>query len=93
MTFTIITILNVALWVLSIGGYMVWNLLKKNEKLENIINQQQMLIQEISQTIEESAKYLKEIDKRGSFSSDDEIGWFFKGVKEIQSTLNQFIIK
>jgi len=93
MTLVTVTILNIALWVLSIGGYVIWNLLKKNEKLENMVNQQQMLIQEISQTIEESNKYLKEIDKRGSFSSDDEIGWFFKGVKEIQSTLNQFIIK
>lgn len=93
MSLTIITILNVALWVFSIAGYAVWNLLKKNEKLENIVQQQQMLIQEISATIEQSGKYLKEIDKRGSFSSDDEIGWFFKGVKEIQTTLDQFIIK
>ena len=92
-TTTIIILVNVGIIVLGVNFYVIWNLLKKNEKLENIVNQQQMLIQEISQTIEESAKYLKEIDKRGSFSSDDEIGWFFKGVKEIQSTLNQFIIK
>jgi hypothetical protein len=33
---------------------------------------------------------LKEIDRTGVFQSDDEVGWFFKNLREIQSMLNAF---
>ena len=35
---------------------------------------------------------LKEIDAKGTFDSDDEIGWFFKSIKELQNKINQFKI-
>ena len=85
------TILNIALWIFTLAGYAIWNLMKKTERLETIIEEQQILINQISTVIDESDRVLTEIDQRGSFSSDDEIGWFFKAVKEIQSALNQFI--
>jgi hypothetical protein len=88
-----VTILNIALWIFTIAGYAIWNLMKKTERLETIIEEQQVLINQIISVIDESDRLLKEIDQRGSFSSDDEIGWFFKAVKEIQLTLNQFIKK
>jgi hypothetical protein len=87
------TILNIALWIFTLAGYAIWNLMKKTERLETIIEEQQILINQISTVIDESDRVLTEIDQRGSFSSDDEIGWFFKAVKEIQSALNQFIKK
>jgi hypothetical protein len=87
------TILNIALWIFTLTGYAVWNLMKKTERLETIIEEQQILINQISNVIDESDRVLTEIDQRGSFSSDDEIGWFFKAVKEIQAALNQFVKK
>ena len=87
------TILNISLWVFTLAGYAIWNLLKKTERLETIVQQQQSLLNQISSVIDESDRALKEIDQRGTFSSDDEIGWFFKAVKEIQAALNQFVIK
>ncbi len=33
---------------------------------------------------------LKEIDQKGAFYADDEIGWFFEEVKKIQEALNEF---
>lgn len=87
------TILNISLWVFTLAGYAIWNLLKKTERLETIVQQQQSLLNQISTVIDESDRVLKEIDQRGTFSSDDEIGWFFKAVKEIQAALNQFVIK
>ena len=36
---------------------------------------------------------LKEVDTRESFKSDDEVGFFFESIKQIQSVLNQFNIK
>jgi len=89
----VITILNIALWIFTLAGYAIWNLMKKTERLETIIEEQQMLLNQISSVIDESNQALKEIDQRGTFSSDDEIGWFFKAVQEIQSALNQFVKK
>ena len=87
------TILNIALWIFTLARYAIWNLMKKTERLETIIEEQQILINQISTVIDESDRVLTEIDQRGSFSSDDEIGWFFKAVKEIQAALNQFVKK
>jgi hypothetical protein len=47
----------------------------------------------ISGIIELSDKKLKEIDYKGSFESDDEIGFFFQSVKQLQEALNAFQIK
>ena len=33
------------------------------------------------------------IDAKESFKSDDEVGFFFESIKQIQSILNQFNIK
>jgi hypothetical protein len=41
-------------------------------------------------TVNKADAKLKQIDHKGSFESDDEIGFFFKEVKNIQATLNEF---
>ena len=74
-------------------GFTTFNLLRKNEKQEDILAGYMTYLNKISDTIEISDKKLKEIDYKGSFQSDDEIGWFFDYVKMIQDTLNQFNIK
>jgi hypothetical protein len=33
---------------------------------------------------------MKEVDARGSFSSDDEVGFFFQQIKGLQDILNEF---
>ena len=78
--------------ILGIGIYIIVNLLKKNEKLEDIAVQQNQYINSISTIIKESDKKLREIDSKGVFQSDDEIGWFFNGVKEIQDLINEYKI-
>lgn len=86
------TILNLALWIFSITGFIIYNLYNKNVKLEEIIQKQDQVLREASSTINESDRVLKELDKLGAFKSDDEIGFFFEAVKEIQATLNQYVI-
>jgi hypothetical protein len=85
------TVLNIALWVFSITGYIIYNLYNKNVKLEEMIQRQDQVLREASLTINESDRVLKELDKLGAFQSDDEIGFFFQAVKEIQNTLNQYV--
>jgi hypothetical protein len=50
-------------------------------------------LNKISDYIEITDKRLKEIDQKGSFESDDEVGFFFKQLKNIQSVLNSFNVK
>jgi len=81
-------------------GYTTFNLLRKLEKQEDAINNQSTILasylsylNKISDIIEFSDKKLKEVDHKESFKSDDEVGFFFEEIKQIQSTLNQFKVK
>jgi hypothetical protein len=81
-------------------GYTTFNLLRKLEKQEDTINNQATILasylsylNKISDIIEFSDKKLKEVDNKGSFASDDEVGFFFEEIKQIQGTLNQFKVK
>ncbi len=47
----------------------------------------------ISDYIEDASKNLKEIDRKGTFEADDEIGFFFEQIKSIQSVLDSFNVK
>jgi hypothetical protein len=88
----IITIVILSLMVV-ILGYTTFNLLKKNEKQEDILMGYMSYLNKVSDIIEMSDKKLKEVDARESFKSDDEVGFFFESIKQIQSILNQFNIK
>lgn len=89
-------ILLVLLLIASV--YININLLKKNESLEEgqelIANDYEDLYNKIVQfrkLIEESEQKLKTIDIKGSFESDDEVGFFFKQLKEIQEDIDNFL--
>ena len=71
-------------------GYTTFNLLRKNEKAEDIIISQQEFIDKIKKQITFTEEKLIKIDKKGSFKSDDEIGWFFNEIKVLQKKLSQF---
>ena len=67
----------------SISFVAIRNLIKKNEVMEDFINKQ-------SDAIAACDTRLKQIDQKGVFYADDEIGWFFEEVKKIQDALNEF---
>ena len=74
-------------------GFFTWNLMKKVEKYEDIAQYQQNYIDNLSTIIGESEKRLQEVDEKGTFQSDDEVGFFFNTIKEIQRVLDQFNLK
>ena len=90
MTTIIISILGCLVVIL---GFTTFNLLKKNEKQEDILMGYMSYLNKVSDIIEMSDKKLKEVDARESFKSDDEVGFFFESIKQIQSILNQFNIR
>jgi len=87
---TTIIILSLIVVVL---GFTTYNLLKKNEKCEDIIKSYEEYMINLSTTLNFSDKKIKEIDVNGTFESDDEIGFFFKQIKFLQEQLNNFKIK
>lgn len=85
----IISVLGILVVVL---GYTTINLLRKNEKTEDIIIRQSEFIEEFSKQIDIADNRLKQIDEKGFFKSDDEIGWFFSQIKVIQKSISKFKI-
>ena len=73
-------------------GFTTYNLLKKQESAEDVLMGYLQYLDELSKVIEITDKKLKEIDHKGTFESDHEIGFFFTKVKEIQNILNQYKI-
>ena len=88
----LLTIVLVAV-VVVVLGFTTRNLLRKNEKQEDILSSYMLYLDRISRCIELSDARLKEIDEKGTFKSDDEIGFFFDQVTQIQGILNEFQVK
>lgn len=78
--------------ILCIAVYVIVNLVKKEEKLEEVIESYIDFLKALSTTVENSKKHIESLDERGVFRSDDEIGYFFEQMKEVQNKLNSFII-
>ena len=72
--------------VITSSFFIIRNLTLKNEKLEDFIAKQ-------SEAINACDQRLKQIDDKGIFYADDQIGFFFKEVKKIQEALNEFTLK
>ena len=85
----VISILGVLVVVL---GFTTFNLLRKNEKQEDILAGYITYLDQFSRIIEVSDEKLKKIDERGIFKSDDEIGFMFTQIKDLQRILSNFRI-
>ena len=65
-----------------IEGYVIWNLNKKTEMLED-------WVETFTQRIERVQSDLKEVDSTGHFEADDEIGTIFEQIKNIINELEE----
>jgi hypothetical protein len=88
----ITTIIILSIFVLVLG-FTSYNLLRKNEKCEDIIKSYEEHMINLSTTIEESNEQLKKVDSKGTFEGDDEVGFFFKFLLSLQEQLNNFKVK
>jgi hypothetical protein len=68
-------------------------LLRKNEKAEDILVGYLDYLDKMSKVIEVADARLKKIDHRGTFQSDDEVGFFFDQIKNLQEILNEFKLR
>jgi hypothetical protein len=93
----IISILSLLVVIL---GFTTFNLLRKIERYEDELNKRQDAIisyQEyingLGSTVEFMNKRIKEIDAKGTFSSDDEVGFFFERLKMLNDMLRPYNVK
>ena len=63
-------------------GWTTFNLTRKVERLET-------WIEDYAQRIQDTQQVLKEIDSKGTFEADDEIGVVFTAIKEAVDELNE----
>jgi hypothetical protein len=76
-----------AIELIAVGLFL---LVRRNNILEKAVTQQQQHLDAISIIIQNSQQKLEELDSMGAFKSDDEVGAFFRNLKEIQDLLNEF---
>ena len=81
---------------LIVSGFALANMVRREERLEeyyanNIDSMEQRLIK-TKETVESVVERLQEVDIRGSFEADDEVGFAFKEIKLLNEELLQFLI-
>jgi len=81
-------------------GFTTFNLLRKVERYEDELNKRQDAIisyQEyingLGSTVEFMNKRINEIDTKGTFKSDDEVGFFFDRLKILNDMLRPYNVK
>ena len=63
-------------------SYVVFNLTRKVERLET-------WVEDYAQRIIDTQQVLKEIDSKGDFEADDEVGVIFQSIKETIDEINE----
>ena len=87
-----IILIIIVLSLIQIGlGYGCYNLIKQNEALEEATLFYQTKFDVIREKALQTEIQLKELDIKGAFEADDEVGFVFKAIKDISSELNQTI--
>jgi hypothetical protein len=79
----ILTILYIIIGVLTVSNiFFIWRGTKLVKEVEDNVNDYDELVQYSIQTLERMQTEMKEIDIRGSFESDDEVGVVFNELKD-----------
>lgn len=70
--------------------FVIVNLLRKLEAYIDAFELQTTYLIKLNKTILDSRKSIDELDSKGTFQSDDEVGFFFEGLKSIQEELDRY---
>ena len=73
-------------------GFTTFNLLKKNEKQEDILVEYQNYLDSLSRIVEFADEKIKSVDSKGIFKTDDEVGFIYEEIKNLQKVLSNFRI-
>ena len=88
MTYILISIICVLSIISIILFFRGIALVKRNEVLEDVVIQYDLREEETKRVLELMLQQMKEIDIRGSFEADDEVGSVFSELKNLIETYN-----
>lgn len=84
-------LISISIWIVSVIGYIIWNLFTKNRKLESIAIKQQIFIDNIKDCMREINDAANQIDSKIWVQSDPEFLSLMENVKQMQTRINEFI--
>ncbi len=71
-------------------GFVIWNLLKKVETYEEDIITKDQFMEKLQELVTKSEAKIKTLDMNGAFEADDEVGYFFKSLKDMIFVLGAY---
>jgi hypothetical protein len=83
-------IISISIWVLSIIGYIIFNLYSKNKKMESVIVSQKNLIVDFLSLSKGFSELMNKIDDKIWVQSDPEFLSIFEKLKELKTILEQY---
>jgi hypothetical protein len=84
----LITISVILLIISTILFFRGFNLIERVEELEDLINVYELRDEETKEALNSMLEQMREIDLKGSFESDDEVGSVFTQLKTIIEIYN-----
>jgi hypothetical protein len=85
-----VTTIAISAWVLTVLGYVIFNLFQKNKKLERIVIDQQMFINDCVANYKQIDLLADKIDKTLWVQSDPEFLGLMEEIKSLQATMKQY---
>jgi len=85
-----VTTIAISVWVLTVLGYIIFNLFQKNKKLEKIVIDQQMFINDCVANYKQIDLLADKIDKTMWVQSDPEFLGLMEEIKSLQATMKQY---
>lgn len=82
-------IITVLVLIIILLLYVIWNLLRNSELLEDELEVSQKYIETSYTSMKNAYDKMISIDRLGSFESDDESGYIFKEIKSAIEELNE----
>ena len=77
--------------VIGFMSYGIWNLVSQNEDLEETVIYYQNRLDEIREKVLDTNIQLKDLDIRGAFEADDEVGFVFKEIQQLSEELTKTV--
>ena len=74
--------------ILVVCIFIIFNLLRKLEKIDDELTDLSMNMEEFIVSIKSAKATMEEIDSKGIFEKDDEVGTVFTGIKDLITQIN-----
>lgn len=91
MDYTIILFILILVVLITSFGFFIYRLINKLYKYENIIMEQDQILTGLREAVRYSSEKLKEHDTKGHYSSDDDLGNYFRTLLEVDKVITEYI--